>query len=367
MAGLARWFPSYCSRLRVFVCYAHEDHAVAEEIAQALTNDGHDVFIDARKLKVSGDFNEDIRHAIEQADRFIFLISRASTARGKYPQTELGFAQERWPAPQGAVWPVLIDPDVDVAQLPIYLRSVQIMRVRGNAPAEVAAEIERSRIVRPAVIGGTVGALAVLATFAGIYFSGGLTPANFTLVPPQQVDFRPSKKPDPGDGWPDSWLAVTLIPVQYSNDGGTAVRIQNETVTLSLPIKGKPVAFRWYNRVELAEACADWLCTKGSIGVQTLPSKDTLSRDTMFAPEHTDAVSWREFLGAICSSTADRLDVSISATVSVTGITGQSSQSRTATCTADLKKMRDHVRMLGCAAGAMTRMPLRLSPPCITS
>lgn len=185
MSALARRLPSFCSRLSIFVCYAHEDRGLAEEIAQALTNDGHEVFIDANKLKVSGDFNEDIREAINSAERFIFLISRASMGRGKYPQTELGFAQQRWPSPQGSVWPVLVDADIDVAQLPVYLRSVQIYRVKGNAPAEIAAEIEASRVVKPRFLMALAGMLALLLAGTGVYLNGGFATSDFTLMPPQ--------------------------------------------------------------------------------------------------------------------------------------------------------------------------------------
>jgi hypothetical protein len=100
MRWLADWSPSSWSSLKIFICYATEDRDAAEEIAHTLRNDGHDVFVDAHSLRVSNDFHQDIRRAIAASDRFIFLVSQASIAQGKYTQTELAFAQQRWPSPQ---------------------------------------------------------------------------------------------------------------------------------------------------------------------------------------------------------------------------------------------------------------------------
>ena len=366
MSRLARWFPASCTRLRVFVCYAHEDRILAEEIAQALTNNGHDVFIDTNKLMVSGDYNDSIRHAIETADRFIFLISKASTAQGKYPQSELAFAQKRWPSPQGAVWPVLVDPAIDVSELPIYLRSVHIHTIRGNAPAEITAAIEQSRVVKLRCILGSVAAIALVLAGASFILTGGLErvgTATFTLLPPQQVDFRPAKKPGPDRGWAQSRLAVTLIPVQYSNDGGQQVRILNETVTVK--IKDRSVPFKWHNEVELKANCgADWLCTKASVGTDTLQADGTLRRETMFMPAPEETVTWLDFLDAICQSKDARLNVTVTGEARTSGVLGSALQTRTAVCQVDLQAMRESLEKLDCKTG-LKRIPLRLSPMCI--
>jgi hypothetical protein len=366
MSRLSRWFPASCSRLRIFVCYAHEDRRLAEEIAQALTNDGHDVFIDTSKLKVAGDYNDRIRHAIEAADRFVFLISKASTGQGKYPLSELSFAQKRWPSPQGAVWPVLVDPTIDLNQLPVYLRSVHIHAVKGSAPAEIAAEIERSRVVRPRCIVGAIASLAALIGGASLLLTAGLDRVNaaaFTLLTPQQVDFRPAKKPGPDQGWAESRLAVTLIPVQYSNDSGKQVRIVNETVTVR--IKGRTVPFKWHNEVEMKANCgSDWLCTKGSVGTDTLMPDGTLRRETMFMPAPGETVTWRDFLDALCLSKEDRLDVAITGKARATSILGSATETRTAVCQIDLKTIRQRLDQLDCRT-RLKQIPVRLSPLCI--
>src|SRR5262245_47961156 len=101
--------------------------------------------------------------------------------------------------------------------------------------------------VRPSclVLAATV---AFVAATAGIVATGALAPPSFALHSPQQVDFRPVKKPGPDEDWKASSVAVTLIPVNYVNDGGGTVRIVDETVRLS--IAGREVQFKWANEVE---------------------------------------------------------------------------------------------------------------------
>jgi len=364
MSKLARWFPKSCTRLSIFVCYAHEDRKLAEEIAQALTNDGHEVFIDANKLKVAGDFNEAIRRAIEGADRFIFLISKASMGQGKYPQTELDFAKDRWPSPQGAVWPVLVDPSIDVSGLPVYLRSVQIHTVKGNAPAEIAAAIEKTRVVTSRCLLGAAAVLAAIVGGAGLLLTGSTGTARYTLLEPQQIDFRPAKKPGPDEGWAKSRFAVTLIPVQYANEGATPVRILKETVLLK--VKDRIIAFDWFNEVNMKPDCDDWLCFKDPVGVDTLKPNGVLRRETMFMPAQSETTTWHDFLDSVCASKEDRLEVTISSSASASGAFGPVTQTRTAVCRIDLKGMREGLERLECKTG-LKQIPVRLSPICLKS
>lgn len=176
MTLLSSVFPNSCSRLKIFICYSHDSERVAQDIAQAVKNDGHEVFIDSESLKASSDYNEKIRNAIYSADQFIFLISQGSIAPGKYTLTELSFAEQRWPQAEGNIWPVLLDPSVDVSELPASLRSVQIYKVKGNAAAEVAAEIDKTRRLRPGVLISVVIGLLVLGGAMAFIVSKGRKP-----------------------------------------------------------------------------------------------------------------------------------------------------------------------------------------------
>jgi hypothetical protein len=360
---LTRLFPVACSRLRIFICYAHEDGDLAKEIGQTLTNDGHDVFIDANSLKVSTDFNEVIRRAIARAHRFVFLASRHSLAPGAYPQTELGFAQKRWPAPKGRVWPIIVDPSIDPAELPIYLRAVQVHTPKGSIVADLAAEIDGSRSIRPSCVICAAVAATLVAAIVVIAATGIFAPVSFALHAPQQVDFRPVKKPGPDDDWKTSSVALTLIPINYVNAGGMAVRIMDETVHLT--VADKDVQFKWFNEVEMRANCgAEWLCTKTSVGPEPVKPQGTLRRETMFTPAPGQNLSWKALVDFVCRSSADTLDVRLSVQTSTSQLLGATTQMRQATCRIDLKAMREELQKNGCLADA-ERLPVRLSPPCV--
>lgn len=363
MLRLSRWLPSACSRLRIFICYAREDGNTAREIGQALTNDGHDVFIDANSLSVAADFNKVIRRAIERADRFIFLASRHSLSAAAYPQTELGFAQKRWPSPKGAVWPVIVDPSVAPADLPTYLRAVQIHSPKGNVVADLAAEIESSRRVRPGYLIGAALVAFIAASSAAIPIVIGAQSGTFTLQAPQQVDFRPSSKPGPGLGWHTSSVALTVIPVNYSNDSWLPVRIVDEVVSLKLP--SRMVDFNWHNEVEMRADCgSDWLCTKTSVGTSTVDAHGTLRRETMFVPKPGNALSWQEFVDFLCTSTLDTLTVTVASEAQTSGLLATGKANREATCRIDLGAVRSFLRKSGCV-GDGQKLPVRLSPKCV--
>jgi len=355
-------FPLSCSRLRVFICYAHGDRDLAKEIAQALTNDGHDVFVDANSLKVATDFNEEIRRFIARADRFIFLASKHSLSPQAYPQTELAFAEERWPSPKGKVWPVLVDTSIDPATLPAYLRAVQVYQAKGNLVADLAAKIDASRTTRASCLISALGAVLLAAAAALTIATGAWRPATFAAMTPQQVDFRPEKKPGPDDSWQASRVALSLLPVNYLNESSRPFQIVDETVLL--PVAGKPVSFKWLNEIEMRANCGDdWLCTKTSVGAATLGAQSSLRRETMYVPAPGSSLTWREFVDFVCQSTADTLDVTIATDARGSGLFGSVATSRTAVCRVDLKSLRENLKLKGCAAPG-SQLPIRLSPKC---
>jgi tetratricopeptide (TPR) repeat protein len=155
----------------IFISYASEQRATAEEIALALRAEGHRPFFDRSELPEGDAYNARIREAIRGCDLLIFLLSPESVSDGRYTLTELRFAEEKWRSPAGHVLPVMVR-STDAAGIPAYLRAVVILRPAGNVPAEVVAAVERLskpgwvRVVRRyavplvavAVIGVGVGA-----------------------------------------------------------------------------------------------------------------------------------------------------------------------------------------------------------------
>jgi hypothetical protein len=130
--------------VRVFLSHASEQADVAETIAVALSAEGHHVFLDRSSLPSGEGYNDRIREAIADSDLFVFLISPEAVATGRYSITEVDFAEQRWPNPDGRVLPVMVKP-TRLAAIPPYLRAVTFLDPRGNVPAAVAAAVNAVR------------------------------------------------------------------------------------------------------------------------------------------------------------------------------------------------------------------------------
>ena len=128
------------SSLHIFISYASEQLATAEQVFLALSTSGHTVFFDRTMLMPGQEFDRAILEAIRASDLMIFLISPESVRESTYARTELRFARETWPNPAGSVLPVLVAP-VDFSDIPVYLKAVTILIPTGNIPAEVSAAV----------------------------------------------------------------------------------------------------------------------------------------------------------------------------------------------------------------------------------
>jgi TIR domain len=114
----------------------------------ALTGAGHHVFFDKESLPAGGDYHARIRHAIEQSDIFIYLVSAKSVSEGSYALTELKYARAKWPHPKGRVIPVVLR-DADRESIPNYLNAVTWLEPEGNIAAEVAAAVALLDSIQP--------------------------------------------------------------------------------------------------------------------------------------------------------------------------------------------------------------------------
>jgi hypothetical protein len=148
----------------IFLSYASEQRGIAEEIRFALRGLGHQVFFDRDSLLIGHEYHFRIRKAVETSEAFVFLISPQSVASGCYTLTELKYARDRWPDPQGKVLPVMVE-KTDYGEIPAYLKSVTVLEPEGNVPAEIAAEISkwRKRGLREIVLGNVARFFAVLS------------------------------------------------------------------------------------------------------------------------------------------------------------------------------------------------------------
>jgi hypothetical protein len=148
----------------IFLSYASEQRQVAEEIKLALASSGHHIFFDRDSLPVGDEYHLRIRKAVEESEGFVFLISPQSVAQGCYTLTELKYAREKWPEPRGKVLPVMIE-KTEYRQIPPYLKAVSVLEPEGNAPAEIAAEIQKWRggVIREFIWGNVARFIAVLS------------------------------------------------------------------------------------------------------------------------------------------------------------------------------------------------------------
>ncbi len=130
--------------MRIFVCYASEDHLIAESVCLSLRGIGHQVFLDRTSLPAGDTYDLQILEAIDESDLMIVLVSPEAIAPGAYTLTEIGFAQRKWPHPARRVLPVIARP-TEIGKLPPYLRSVSVLCPRGDLVAETTAAVSALR------------------------------------------------------------------------------------------------------------------------------------------------------------------------------------------------------------------------------
>lgn len=334
----ARLLPAFCSRLNIFLSYSSDNRAIAEKIAQTLTNDGHLVFFDKNSLKPAGNYEHQIREAIRKADRFVFLASRSALEAGRFTLTELQFAKEKWPSPVGRVLPVIIESGLRPEEMGNYLSSVHAFQAAGNTSTELSAALLAGTSVRR--ICKTCFALAalsavLLATLAVRYLPTGFgARANdMVLAAPDYVIFRPRAQPpaDPAapgadTAWMKSPLTITL-PISYVSRNATSAGGQAINEEAVITLAGKTQRHVWTYIVEITgssvagSTCAEWLCQKATVRAETLrPGEASPTRPTMFLPIPDMEVAWGAFIESILASDApERLTIDLNAKLALAG------------------------------------------------
>jgi hypothetical protein len=193
-----------------------------------------------------------------------------------------------------------------------------------------------------------------------------LQPSNFELLPPRQVDLRPARRPAQDVDWTNSRVALTMLPIQYSNGKNDTVRILQETVSVALD--SMDVQFTWFNEVDLkADGCgSDWLCIKKGLSAQVLEPQSAMGRDTMFLSTSSSGLTWGHFITFVLTSTSSRLSFIIRSNAETGTLFGSSKRAHTGSCLVDLAALRDSLEKSGFAVGKVP-LPFRVSPSCIGS
>ena len=162
--------------MNVFLSYASPERSLAEHVSAILRANGHSVFFDRAEISAGDPFDPLIRQAILRSDILVFLASPSALRQGAYTLSEIRIAEERWPSAAHRVIPVLLG-EVQVQDLPPYLRAVSSIKPVGDPIAEIAASVAaQERHVRwwrvsiePIAAGLVVG--VVLGVIAGIFLN----------------------------------------------------------------------------------------------------------------------------------------------------------------------------------------------------
>lgn len=154
--------------MKIFLSHAHEQAGIADALAIALRQEGHEVFLDRDALKAADGYHAAIRREIESCELFVFLVSPQSLAAGGYALTEMNVARERWHDPSGRVLPVLVEA-VDFESIPPYLKAVSVLQPKGDAVAETllrVAALARRGQARRWRLGAAAAMAAILVAAA---------------------------------------------------------------------------------------------------------------------------------------------------------------------------------------------------------
>lgn len=199
--------------MKIFLSFASSNRATAERVQLALQGAGHDVFFDEASLPPGSDYNSRIREAINECDRYVFLISPDTFKEGRYIATELKFAKQKWPKPWGFVLPVIIS-ETPLDSIDPYLAAATYLIPKGNVAAEVAAAIKQMPTPPPpdkfATNAWLKRAIQVAAVFVATCFVDSLVPGTASLIiyAPNEIPMRLAT------------LQVEIIPVGLLGEAG---------------------------------------------------------------------------------------------------------------------------------------------------
>ncbi len=267
---------------------------------------------------------------------------------------ELEFAKQRWPSAGGRVFPVIVDPAISTADLPVYLRSVHALVAQGNVTAEVATAVHKTRKV--GLLCKSVTALAFAAVMgAGIGFAMEQPPVEVAMLPMQKIQFRSTMQPPRRDAtadtpkWVDSPLTITVMPLAYQHrtEPGRRARILSETITLDYG--GTIVPYRASYVVEITDAASGErrYCNQGNAEPVTLDPGKTISREMMFVSRASYTPSWKEFANSILGHEGFRIRLEVASEIEVPGNAGVVRNKLVMRCTIDVAAVRAGMQRAG--------------------
>ena len=269
--------------MNIFISYASDDRAIAEQVAHSIRSRGHTVFFDRVNLPPGEGYEAQIEDGISKASVMVFLISPESVAPGRFTLTELNLAEKKWPSANLNVLPVMLR-ETEFDSIPSYLKSVTILEPVGNIPAEVSNALEHmagtwKRRVKPIAILSTV---SVSLVAVGIYLIPPKPDFDVEVIGPKIEERGLFKRPN-----------VYSIDVTALNKGKVAGRV----VSVSLDVEPK-------NGLKIQEDLESTILDEQTLVASGAAFKRTIMVGT---GENSDSSKWRvclhfETIEESCSS-----------------------------------------------------------------
>jgi hypothetical protein len=119
----------------VFISYSHKDSEVADVLLRELSKQGLDVWSD-RNIEPGADWNEEITHALKEADVYLLLVTPNSIA-SQWANFEMGVALSR--QEKSHVIPVLLKN----VMIPPHLSSLQYVDGRNVDTSKLSETITK--------------------------------------------------------------------------------------------------------------------------------------------------------------------------------------------------------------------------------
>jgi hypothetical protein len=131
--------------MRVFISHSHKDKAEVDKIVSRLESEGHDVWIDSKKLRPGDNIQRKIQEGLEQADVLIVVVSQNSF-RSEAVQAEFSaIALQQISKRERRIIPVKIDR----SDVPGYLADRMYLDLSENFEAGLERLVELLRISTP--------------------------------------------------------------------------------------------------------------------------------------------------------------------------------------------------------------------------
>lgn len=131
--------------MRIFISYSHQDKEIVDKIISRLEANGHDIWVDSRKVRIGDNITRKIEEGLTQAEALLVVVSHNSF-RSKSVQQEFStIALQQISKRESRILPVKIDS----SEVPGYLADRLYLDLSENFDAGLDRLIEELRALTP--------------------------------------------------------------------------------------------------------------------------------------------------------------------------------------------------------------------------